>query len=87
LVSVDNPPRQSARAAWFLKVMSLSGGLTFRHTLESEKITVKTVFGTQKEQRVQQITESAQHLRLGASFSNHPKHALNFAPNVAISWK
>ncbi|CAI8724382.1 hypothetical protein [Pseudomonas sp. IT-P291] len=26
-------------------------------------------------------------LRLGASFSNHPKHALRCAPNVAIHWK
>ena len=26
-------------------------------------------------------------LRLGASFSNHPMHALRCAPNVAIHWK
>ena len=26
-------------------------------------------------------------LMLGASFSNHPKHALRCAPNVAIHWK
>ena len=26
-------------------------------------------------------------LRLGASFSNHPKHALKYAPNVAMHWK
>lgn len=26
-------------------------------------------------------------LRLGVSFSNHPKHALKYAPNAAISWK
>jgi hypothetical protein len=25
--------------------------------------------------------------RLGASFSNHPKHALRFAPDVAMHWK
>jgi len=34
-----------------------------------------------------QITESAEHLRLGASFSNHPKHALKYAQNVAIRWR
>lgn len=26
-------------------------------------------------------------LRLGASFSNHPKHALKYAPECAIHWK
>ncbi|WP_146043261.1 MULTISPECIES: transposase [unclassified Pseudomonas] len=26
-------------------------------------------------------------IRLGASFSNHPKHALKYAHNVATSWK
>ena len=26
-------------------------------------------------------------VRLGASFSNHPKHALRFAPDVAMHWK
>lgn len=26
-------------------------------------------------------------LKLGASFPNHPKHALKYAPELAIHWK
>lgn len=72
-------------ALWTLLILTQKDAL--RHVLEAGVDAGALVFGTQEEQRGRQITESAKHLRLGVSFSNHPKHALKFAPNVAISWK
>ena len=57
----------SVGAAWFSKVVSLSGGLTLGSTLESENHREDS-FGTQDEQRGRQITESADIFGWGHPF-------------------
>ncbi|WP_426733846.1 hypothetical protein [Pseudomonas aeruginosa] len=63
LVSADDPPRQVCWVSPVFEGGELKRRSYFREYSGKRKITAKTVFDTEEEQRGRQITESAEHLQ------------------------